>query len=221
MIRSVVAPEKKSNQLQMNYEEYLIWSRTYEGRTEWVDGEVVVHMSVKPVHQEIVNFLFVLLNLFVRLHKLGRVTTAPVEVKLTPRISREPDIFFIATDLLAQLTDTRFEGAPTLAIEVISGESVRRDRETKYKEYQNAGVQEYWIIDSREGKQRADFYRLNEKGEYVLVGTEDDERFESAVLPNFWLDPNWLWQVGEVEPFLKFLEIAAMPVDEIVKKLEG
>ncbi|MEM7111852.1 MAG: hypothetical protein AAF614_05425, partial [Chloroflexota bacterium] len=65
------------------------------------------------------------------------------------------------------------------------------------------------------------FLNTNEKGEYVLVGTEDDERFESVVLPNFWLDPNWLWQVDEVQPFLKFLEIAAMSVDEIVKKLEG
>ncbi|MEM7117268.1 MAG: Uma2 family endonuclease [Chloroflexota bacterium] len=162
MIKSVIAPPEKSNQLQMSYEEYLVWANAREGRSEWVNGEVIIHMSVKPIHQKIIKFLLVLIELFARLHRLGEVTTAPVAVKLDPHTSREPDIFFVANDQLTQLTEDRFEGAPALAIEVISGESVRRDRETKYKEYRDAGVQEYWIIDPREGKQRADFYRLNE-----------------------------------------------------------
>ena len=44
-------------------------------------------------------------------------------------------------------------------------------RLNKLKEYQEAGITEYWIIDPRPGKLRADFYRLNEAGQYELVLT--------------------------------------------------
>jgi Uma2 family endonuclease len=38
-------------------------------------------------------------------------------------------------------------GVPDLAVEILSPGSVYKDREVKRKEYAQAGVAEYWIID--------------------------------------------------------------------------
>ena len=75
-----------------------------------------------------------------------------------------------------------------------------------------------WIIDPRPGKQRADFFRLNEAGEYELYATEEDERAASQVLPGFWLRPVWLWQADERDPFRIFCEMAGLP-DTFVEQI--
>ena len=68
-------------------------------------------------------------------------------------------------------------------------------------------MREYWLVDPRPNKQRADFFRLDAAGEYELYGTEDDERVESQVLPGFWLRPAWLWQVDTLNPLTCCLEL--------------
>jgi Uma2 family endonuclease len=60
----------------------------------------------------------------------------------------QPDIIFITTDRLDIVTKKRIEGVPDLVIEILSPGSVRYDRHTKYDLYAEAGVKEYWIIDS-------------------------------------------------------------------------
>ena len=42
-----------------------------------------------------------------------------------------------------------FQGAPDFVAEVLSPSSEKRDRIIKYRKYKNAGVREYWIVDSR------------------------------------------------------------------------
>lgn len=161
---------------------------------EWVNGEVIKHMPPKYEHQSIVHFLAKLVGDFVDLFALGRIVEAPFEVKLWPDgPSREPDILFVSQERLHLLVSERMNGAPDLVVEVVSFDSVRRDREKKKQEYEQAGVKEYWIIDSRPQRHRADFFHLNSAGHLELIATEDDERVESLVLPGFALNPAWLW----------------------------
>lgn len=215
MIKTLNPPTEK-----MSYEEYLAWSEEQEFRTEWVDGEVVFKIAVEQSHQNIVNFLLTLLNLYVRLFKLGKVTTGPFLAKVLPNVAREPDLFFIAANQLEHLSEDDFEGGPAVVVEVISRSSVIHDRETKLREYQDAGVLEYWLIDPREGKQRADFYQRDANNNFALVATEEHERFESEAIKGFWLNPDWLWQTEEVEPLLKLIQIAEMPLSEIMRRVE-
>jgi len=86
--------------------------------------------------------------LFVEEHSLGQVLTAPLPVRLWPEKYREPDIVFLSSKRMQQLTGNYPEGAD-LVMEVVSGsdEDRRRDLETKRKEYALAGIAEYWIID--------------------------------------------------------------------------
>lgn len=95
-------------------------------------------------------------------------------------------------------------------VEIVAGSSIQRDRDKKYKEYATAGVKEYWIIDPRPGKQRADFFTLNEDGQYTLFATEDGETIQSRLLPNFWLRPAWLWQADSLSPLAIFMEMRGL-----------
>ncbi|MCL5995272.1 MAG: Uma2 family endonuclease [Chloroflexi bacterium] len=199
--------------LRMSYEEYLQWAGE-DIHAEWVDGEVIVHMPPTDLHQATLGFLHILLGLFVQFFKRGRLLLAPFEMRLLPgRSSREPDILFVSNEHLERLTEERLVGPADLVVEIISDDSVQRDRRDKFKEYRTAGIREYWIIDPRASKRRADFFRLTEDGDYELFATEDDERVASLVLPGFWLRPAWLWQASDLEPFAAFCEMAGLPAE--------
>lgn len=201
----------------MTYAEFLCWADE-DTHAEWVDGEVIVFMPTKKPHQTILGFLLVLLKSYNEWRKLGEVIAAPFEMRARPDGSaREPDILFVANEHLDRLTDDRLSGPADLVIELISDDSVRRDRVDKFREYREAGVPEYWIIDPRPGKQRADFYALESDGEYGLLGTEDDSRVESRVLPGFWLNPAWLWQVDTLDTMPILWEILGVPPEQIAQ----
>lgn len=63
--------------------------------------------------------------------------------------AREPDILFVKTENKHFLEEQRLAGVADLVIEVVSPESIKRDNEDKFVEYEAAGIREYWIIDSR------------------------------------------------------------------------
>lgn len=177
------------------YEEYL--KLADESRiVEWVDGEVISYIPLLLSHQTIIDFIADLVKIFARQFNLGKTILAPFEVKLWPGgPSREPDLIFIGTVQLPQLDERRFSGAPDLVVEVVSAGSVREDKVRKFTEYEQAGVREYWIIDPRVHHHTAEFYRLNEEGILDAVELTEGGRFYSQVLPRFWLQIEWLWEI--------------------------
>ena len=100
----------------------------------------------------------------------------------------------MAKENAGRVQEKFFDGAPDLIIEVISDESTSRDRVDKFEEYEEAGVREYWLIDPRPKRQRADFYQLGKDGKYRPVPIDDDGVYRSQVLQGFWFNVNWLWQ---------------------------
>jgi Uma2 family endonuclease len=180
--------------LRMSYEEWL--DHEHEGGlTEWVDGEVIVHMPTKDEHQRVVEFLHLLIGHFVRLYRLGMVRLAPFAMRLAPDgPGREPDLFFLAAANAERLTRRQLTGPADLVVEVVSDDSVRRDRDEKFYEYQAGGVREYWVIDPRPGRLRADFFVLDERGLFQPVPLPLDNIYRSSVVTGFWLKTDWLWQ---------------------------
>lgn len=207
--------QTKSARLRMTYDEYRAWVDE-DAHTEWVDGEVVVFMPPKTYHQAVLHFVAALLGQYVQLLDLGRVLIAPFEVKLrSGRSYREPDVLFVARENLSRLTEDRLEGPADLIVEIISADSVHRDRHTKFSEYAEAGIREYWIVDPRPRRQAADFFRLNDQSEYELFATEADEKAMSQVLPGFWLKPAWLWQADTLSPLTALLEVRGLSSEQI------
>jgi Uma2 family endonuclease len=142
----------------------------------------------------LVLFLGEILNAFIKFFKLGTLIVAPFEVKLWPDgPSREPDLIFISSENLSQLTSKKFEGAPDLVVEIVSPSSITEDRVHKFTEYEQAGVREYWIIDPRPHQQQADFYVLGKDDTYYPALVDDQGIYHSTVVPDFWLDLAWLW----------------------------
>jgi len=101
-------------------------------------------------HQLIVQFLFKLLDAFVAARSLGTVLVAPVPVHLQLQHAREPDIVYIRPGR-PRFKDGYPHGAD-LVVEVVSGGAGDRERdiEVKPKEYAEAGIPEYWIVDPEE-----------------------------------------------------------------------
>lgn len=184
---SVFVPQK------LSYEDFL---REYDGQyAEYVDGEILNNMSVTQTHDNLVLFLQALLRFFVEQKNLGRIHGEPYQMKMTfgDKIKgREPDIFFIATENLERIKEQYFEGAADLVIEVISPESVVRDTEEKFDEYESAGVKEYWLINPN--RRTANFYGFDENGKYKMLPISADGKFESRVIESLWIKTDWLWQ---------------------------
>ncbi len=178
----------------MSYEEYLAWAEE-DIHAEWVNGEVIVYIPPKNPHQTLLEFLHNFISLFITIFDLGRLRVAPFELKLIPEgSSREPDLMFLAKEHLDRLTTDRVAGPPDLIIEIVSRDSVHRDRVDKLDEYETGGVPEYWIIDNRPRRQRVWFYQLDAGGQYQSVPADAEGIYHSAVLPGFWLRVDWLWQ---------------------------
>jgi Uma2 family endonuclease len=198
---------------KITYKEFLDWADE-DTHAEWVNGDVFIFEPVSNFHQNVIEFLFVQMNLFVGLLDLGKVRVLPFQMRLE-NSGREPDIMFIYHEQLGRLTEDYLDGPADLVVEVVSPDTVRRDREEKFREYRVAGVTEYWIIDPLPEKRRADFYYLDANGDFVLIATEDEEQVFSKVLKGFWIRPSWLWQTEEISPFATFCEICGLTTEQI------
>jgi Uma2 family endonuclease len=188
------ATSTQEQRLKMTYEEFLAWADE-DTHAEWVDGEVIVYMPPRLIHQDLMLFLGSLINRFARRLGLGKAVVAPFEMLIdSAKASRQPDVFFVLSEHLDRLGQVRLNGPADLVIELVSDSSATLDRDDKFYEYQAAGIPEYVIIDPRPRRHRVEYNRLNETGEYLPVLPDAEGRYHSTVLPGFWLDPAWLWQ---------------------------
>lgn len=187
---TTVASFELMNGHYITFEEYL--EMDVEGASlEWIDGKVIGFMSNNLQHQQIIGFLMTVMGLFVEIHDLGEVVQAGYAMKLEEqRRGRESDLVFVSKQNARMLTHKYLDGAADIAVEIISPESVERDCQTKFAEYEAAGVKEYWLIDPKE--KRAEFYFLNDEGVYRPADISGGA-FRSEVLPGFALRVEWLW----------------------------
>jgi Uma2 family endonuclease len=124
------------------WEDYLSWP---EGeRWEIVGGEAV-DMSPTPTsrHQIVAMALGRQIANFLEGRKC-RALMAPMAVRLSASDVVEPDILVVCEP--KQIKRTHIEGAPTLAVEILSDRTLRHDRVTKLELYERFGVREYWIV---------------------------------------------------------------------------
>jgi Uma2 family endonuclease len=176
---------------EISFEDYLV---KYDGQhAEWIGGKVITFMSASDLHQDLMRFLISILSFFVEAHNLGVIRPAPFAMKIKEETrGREPDILFLAKENLDRLKPTYLNGPADLAIEIISPESIERDRDEKFYEYEEAGVPEYWMLDPT--LKRAEFYALGEDGVYRPISIDENGIFRSVMLRGLELKVEWLWQ---------------------------
>lgn len=116
-------------------------------RYETVHGELLVSPGPRMVHQEVVRRLLVALSAYLDREPAGRVFSSPADVSWgLPDVLVQPDVFVVPTAETEGWDWKRIRHL-LLAAEVVSPSSVRADRFTKRRLYQEQGTPLYWIID--------------------------------------------------------------------------
>lgn len=175
--------------LRLTYDEFLAWADE-DTLAEWVDGEVIMTSPASRQHQTIADFLLKVMGTIAENRQLGVVISAPFQMKIE-RSGREPDVMFVANEHLDRFRENHLEGPADLVVEIISPESIGRDRGEKFTEYEAAGVPEFWLIDPL--RRWSEVYRL-EEGRFHPIFSDASGICHSQSLPGFWLRMEWLWQ---------------------------
>lgn len=122
-------------------------------RYELVDGEVVDVGNSGMEHGNISAYLCGLIELYVRPKKLGVTCDSSTAFTLKSGNKRSPDISFVSKERLQglrRLPKGFFQGAPDLAVEVISPSNTFEEIHTKLVEYFDNGCQLAWVINPDE-----------------------------------------------------------------------
>lgn len=128
--------------------EYLSLTDDIARLVELTDGQLEVLEMPTTSHQQTVLFLISQLSPWCQQHQAGIALMAPIRVQLRPGVFREPDIVFATQGNRCVVGEDYWTGAD-LVMEVVSAgpKSRRRDLEQKRREYAQAKIREYWIID--------------------------------------------------------------------------
>jgi Uma2 family endonuclease len=122
-------------------------------RYEIVNGELVNMGNSGIAHGNLCAFLAGTLALYVRPRKLGVTCDSSTAFKMKSGNKRSPDISFIAKERLKglkKLPKGFFEGAPDLAIEVLSPSNTFEEIHSKLVEYFESGCKLAWVINADE-----------------------------------------------------------------------
>lgn len=159
-----------------------------EPRCELIYGRFYLSPSPSPLHQIV---LFALWGHLDRICETsgGLVVGAPLDVALADHSVVQPDLLYF-TAARRGLVRGRVEGAPDLAVEILSPGTARRDRGEKLALYAGSAVREYWIVDPLE---RQIEFMTNDGGRFVVVLPESGEH-RSHALPEVHLDLDALWR---------------------------
>lgn len=147
-MRIIMIPVLKSQPETITLEQYEAFPE--DKRIEVFEGVVYDIASPSQEHQTISMELSTVLNTYIKNNKGScRVFHAPFDVKLNdnPLTIVQPDLMIICDK--NKLDGKRCNGAPDFVIEIVSPGNPSDDYIRKLYYYKNAGVREYWIVDSR------------------------------------------------------------------------
>lgn len=124
-----------------------------ELRYELDEGELIEMTKPKyNPHNRIVRAIDRALLAYLDRNPVGEVLTADNLFVLGPATKRIPDLSFLTTERVNQIGDGDIQGAPDLAIEVLSPSDTAAAMRRKVKQYFAAGAKLVWLVypDSRE-----------------------------------------------------------------------
>ena len=152
-------------QQHYTYEDYYSWD---DGkRWELIDGSAYLMSPAHTwKHQGISVTLSRQLSTFL-LDKPCKVFTAPFDVRLNADTG---DDTVVQPDLVVICDRSKLDekggckGVPDMVVEILSPSTATRDKLTKFRLYQNAGVREFWIVDQ---ETRTVSVHILENGKYI------------------------------------------------------
>jgi Uma2 family endonuclease len=130
-----------------------LWNMPGDQRRELVRGELRMMAPSGFEHGAVIIKLSKLLATYVDDHALGMVLGAETGYVLArnPDVVRGADVSFVRTDRLPapERAAKFFEGAPDLAVEVVSPRDSLNEVEEKVDDYLNSGAPLVWVVNPR------------------------------------------------------------------------
>ncbi len=162
-----------------------------EPRCELIYGHFYLSPSPVSLHQ------YVSVGLAHRLYEIaertgGLTLPAPMDVHLAPHSVVQPDLLYVSPQR-REIVQNWIEGAPDLAVEILSPSTASRDQVHKLNLYAETGVAEYWIVDPV-GRHIA---FLVSDGAAFTVHPPESGRWRSPVVPEVELDIDGFWDAVE------------------------
>ena len=174
----------------LTYEDYAALPNDGK-RYELHEGELSVTPAPGTRHQQIIGSLYLILAPHVRASGHGELLLSPFDCIMSDITVVEPDLVYLDDERRRLLRERGLEGAPTLAIEVISPSTGRIDRRTKMGLYARHDVTWYWIVDP--DARTIEAYRL-EAGAYRLDSSLGGAAPRALPpFPELSLDPAAIW----------------------------
>lgn len=115
-------------------------------RYETVHGELLVTPAPRGWHQVIIGKLYRRLSDYLDRCPVGYPLFSPADISWGSDSLVQPDLFVVIPEQ-ARTMDWSAMTDLLLVVEVLSPSSVRADRFTKRRLYQEAGVGMYWVVD--------------------------------------------------------------------------
>jgi len=122
-------------------------------RYEIVNGELIDMGNSGAKHGYVCSILMILLGGYVHIQKLGAMFDSSTAFKMKSGNKRSPDVSFMAKERLQgleELPDGFLEGAPDLAVEILSPSNTVAEIHDKLVEYFENGSRLVWVINPKE-----------------------------------------------------------------------
>ena len=156
-----------------SYTDYLKWQ--FQERVELFRGKIMEMSPAPSIKHQRVAFRLSLQVGNVLSENPCEVFFAPFDVRLYNRkksVKANKDVFSVVQPDLcvvcdpAKLEDNQScNGAPDLAVEILSPGNTKREMEQKFDLYEEAGVREYWLVHPQD--ENVLIYVLNEDERYI------------------------------------------------------
>lgn len=156
---------------------------------EFVKGELIMYSPASAEHQDVVVFISTLLRDYCSKFDLGTVLQGPAVVNILPEVDREPDIFVIPPEQSRLARGIPIRAIPNFIIEV-SCTTQDIDLGEKKRDYEQAGVKEYWVVDI---ENKVIYAHVLKEGRYD-VSRYADGNLNSIAIAGFFIKAQWLWQ---------------------------
>lgn len=168
-----------------------------EHKSDLIEGVFVMASPATVEHEDLMMFVGTLMRTFANSRRLGLVLGSNAAYRLNDANVYQPDVSFLSSDRLHLAGEVYVDGAPDLAVEIISPSSRQYDTVEKLVNYGRFGVQEYWLVDPVE---RNVTLFGNVGGQLVAIPPAEGV-LNSRLLPGFWLRAEWLFPPeGEDRP---------------------
>jgi len=170
---------------RFTYADYKEWELDEGERFELIYGEAFAMAAPSISHQAVLRDIFGQFYVYLR-GKPCQVFVAPCDVRLfyeeddSDDTVVQPDIMVICDK--DKIAEESCHGAPDLVIEILSPSNTAAEMERKFILYKEAGVREYWVVDSKNNTVEVHCFKDSDVSTNIYKSADT---VPVAVLPGF------------------------------------